>query len=168
MRYLIFNSISKVITGWQESPSLSGSGIVEDADRSLWNAREAHIANGALRSAIIYDNGAVVLLPETRHTLDVNIVTDQPIGPNGEDIIIADGLSEATLTINLFKPNGDPSNFTGDHLITVFDDKIALVSFTSGQAVKKFRTKISRKYVMGTSENYILTGERIITAISED
>jgi len=165
MRYLIFDPVSKVVTGYQESPSLSGAGVVPDADGALYAQAQAAISAGALHSMVTWDGTAILVGTDPRALFNVVITTDQPTGTNGEDIILADGVSTATVTITMVDGVGATVPYTGTRIAEFFDGRIAMLNYVSGVAVKTFTSKKSGVFKLASTEAYKLTGEVTVFAV---
>ena len=165
MRYLKFDPVTKIITGYQESTNLDGPGVVEDADGSKYGEYTAAINGGALYEMVSWNGSEVVVGDDPRALFSVDIVTDQPEGPDGEDIILADGVSAATVTITMIDGSGDTVPFNGARLAEFFDGRVALLTYTNGVATKTFKTTKSGVFKINSTQAYRLTGESMITAV---
>lgn len=165
MRYLLFNPDTKIITGSQESPTLSGPGVVIDADGSKYQTYITAISNGALPNMVTWDGSNVIIGDDPRALFRVAITTDQPAGPNGEDIILADGASVATVSITMVDGLGETIPYSGIHIAEFFDNRIAMLSYVNGTAIKTFKTNKSGRYILNSTNNYKLTGEVNVLAV---
>ncbi len=75
------------------------------------------------------------------------------------DYIVSDGQDQATVTITMIDSDGVTVPYNGSRVATFFGDRIVLLNYVDGVAVKLFASLKSGLYTLSSTPEYKLTGE---------
>lgn len=144
--------------------------VSEDVFRSHEDMmRDARL--GGLSGHARYDGSTLQPPADTRPRFVVSIETENPELPDPAtggaiDWIRADGEDQATVVIQMVDIQGNPvTAFSGIRLASFFDDRIALLDYQNGRAVRTFSTKKSGRYSIRSNPHYKIEGEVSILAV---
>lgn len=170
MNILVLDPDGRIVA-WQQGPAKPADDdtrryvAVDDAGFAAYHAAAADMRGDGRGDLPMWTDGAVAVPADTRALFRVTIETAHD-EIDGLDWIIADGVDAATVTVECVDGEGKViTAFNGARVVPLFEDRLALLNYVDGVAVKSFATPRSGHYSLANHPDYRLTGEVHLLAV---
>lgn len=144
---------------------------VTDAENASIRIKRQELTDARRTPVLFFNEALKVHYPEdTRPIFNVDITTGNPeIGYSGiegtVDYIAANDTDVATVTITMVNSEGDTVPYTGIRTANFFGNRVALLTYVNGVAIKTFKTNVSGLYTLASTNEHILIGEVSLLAL---